>query len=46
MSVKSLMGMVHMPLIPELGRQKQVDLYEFKANLVYTVEPCLKKVKK
>jgi hypothetical protein len=26
-----------MPLIPELGRQKQVDLYEFKANLVYTV---------
>ena len=24
-----------MPLIPALGRQRQVDLCEFKANLVY-----------
>ena len=24
-----------MPLIPALGRQKQVDLSEFKTNLVY-----------
>jgi hypothetical protein len=23
------------PLIPVLGRQRQLDLYEFKANLVY-----------
>ena len=27
-----------LPLIPARRRQKQVDLYEFKANLVYTVE--------
>ena len=26
-----------MPLIPALGRQRQVDLYEFKASLIYTV---------
>jgi hypothetical protein len=25
------------PLIPALGRKKQVDLYEFKASLVYRV---------
>jgi hypothetical protein len=24
-----------MPLIPELGRQRQVDLYEFEPILVY-----------
>jgi hypothetical protein len=28
---------VAMPLIPALGRQRQVDLYEFKTNLVYKV---------
>ena len=27
----------HTPLIPALRRQNQVDLYEFKANLVYIV---------
>ena len=26
-----------MPLIPALGRQRQANLYEFKANLVYRV---------
>ena len=26
-----------MPLILALGRQRQVDLYEFKASLVYKV---------
>ena len=26
-----------MPLIPVLGRQRQVDLREFKASLVYRV---------
>ena len=26
-----------MPLIPALERQRQVDLYEFEASLVYTV---------
>ena len=26
-----------MPLIPALGRQRQVDLCEFKSNLVYRV---------
>ncbi|EGW06329.1 hypothetical protein I79_018985 [Cricetulus griseus] len=25
----------HMPLIPALGRQRQADLCEFEANLVY-----------
>ena len=46
-----------MPLIPILGRQKQVDLWEFKASLVWstrassktgfkvTEKPCLKKPK-
>ena len=29
----------HMPLIPALGRQRQVDLCEFKASLVYTGQP-------
>ena len=24
-----------MPLIPALGKQRQVDLYEFKSSLVY-----------
>ena len=43
----------HMPLIPVLGRQRQVDLCEFMANLVYrassrtgskaTEKPCLTK---
>ena len=27
-----------MPLIPALGRQRQVDLREFEASLVYTSE--------
>lgn len=39
------------PLVPTFGRQKQVDLYTFKASLVYiasssmgcTVRLCLKK---
>jgi hypothetical protein len=26
---------LHTPLIPALGRQRQVDLREFEANLVY-----------
>ena len=46
------------PLIPALGRQKQVDFYEFKASLVhrvssriqdshgYTEKPCLEKKRK
>ena len=28
-----------MLLIPELGRQKQANLFEFEANLVYRVNP-------
>ena len=44
-----------MPLILALGRQRQVDLCEFKASLVYRVSsrtagatgrPCLEKTKK
>ncbi|CAO2577223.1 hypothetical protein LEMLEM_LOCUS19 [Lemmus lemmus] len=45
-----------MPLIPALGRQRQADLCEFKASLVYrassrtgtkaTEKPCLKKQKR
>jgi hypothetical protein len=44
-----------MPLIPALARQRQVDLCEFKATLVYRVrsrssrakteKPCFKKIK-
>ena len=44
------------PLIPALGRQRQADLYEFQASLVYTVnsrlhsvyieKPCLEKENK
>ena len=45
------------PLIPALGRQRQADLYEFVASLIYksqfqncsgcyTEKPCLKKTKK
>jgi hypothetical protein len=29
--------MWHTPLIPALGRLRQENLYEFKANLVYRV---------
>ena len=44
-----------MPLIPALGRQRQVDLWvrgqpglqsEFQDSLGYTEKPCLKKPKK
>lgn len=44
--------MVHTPLIPALSKQRQVNLYEFKAKPIYikfqasqgyTVKPCLKK---
>lgn len=28
---------MHIPLIPVLKRQKQVDLYEMKSSLVYIV---------
>ena len=31
-----------MSLIPEPGRQTQVDLCEFEAILVYIVRPCLR----
>jgi hypothetical protein len=43
-----------MPLVPALGRQKQVDLCDFKARLIdkvssraarVTQRPCLKKLK-
>ena len=46
-----------MPLIPALGKQKQADLCEFDASLVYkrssiqvsqdycTEKPCLRKIK-
>ena len=27
----------HMPLIPALSRQRQEDLYEFEASLIYKV---------
>ena len=30
------------PLIPALGKQRQVDLCEFKASLNYRVRPCFK----
>ena len=29
----------HTPFIPALGRQRQVDLWEFKASLIYTATP-------
>jgi hypothetical protein len=32
-------GGIHMPLATALGRQRQVDLCEFKARLVYIVSP-------
>lgn len=35
-----------MPLIPTLGRWRQVDLCEFQAGHNYTVKPHLKKTKK
>ena len=44
-----------MPVIPALGRQRQADLCEFKASLIYSVSsrtaratkrPCLKKKKR
>jgi hypothetical protein len=30
-----------MPVIPELGRQRQED-HKFQANLTYKARPCLK----
>ena len=33
-----------MPLIPALGRQRQVDLCEFQDNLSYTENSIMKKV--
>lgn len=33
---------VTVPLIPALGRQKQVDLCKFKATQGYTIRPYLK----
>jgi hypothetical protein len=35
-----------MSLIPALRRQRQTDLYELQANLVYREKPCLKKTDK
>lgn len=35
-----------MPLIPALGRHKQVDLGELKASLVYMMRPTEKNKKK
>ena len=32
----------YIPLIPALGKQRQVDLCEFKASLNYRVRPCFK----
>jgi hypothetical protein len=34
-----------MPLIPALRKQRQADVSEFKASLVYIVSPCLEKNK-
>ena len=44
------MGRVH-AFTPTTGRQRQVNLYEFKASLVqdnqgYTEKPCLEKPKR
>ena len=33
----------HIPLIPALERQRQVDLYEFEASLVYRESPRIAK---
>ena len=35
--IRMKLGMVHMPLILALGRQRQADHYETKTSLVYTV---------
>ena len=35
--IKQQLGVVVLALIPALGRQRQVDLYEFEASLVYRV---------
>ena len=32
-----MLGSGGTPLIPALGRQRQADLYEFKASLIYRV---------
>ena len=54
--MKLLLYRWHMPLIPALGRQRQVELCEFEASLVYRVSsriaratqrnPVLRKKKK
>lgn len=39
-------GQWHSPLNSEFGRQKQADLHEFEASLVYIIRDCLKKATK
>jgi hypothetical protein len=35
LTLKTKLGVVHMPLVSEFGRQRQADLCKFKASLVY-----------
>jgi hypothetical protein len=43
MALKPCVG--HTPFIPVLGRQRQADLYELEASLVYRVRPVSKQNK-